>query len=226
MSHQDRKIVVNHRTIKQVVDWLLAPALFASMKARKGASWKPRMLAVAALLWAISGDGNLKDRFEQARKIVRKVFHWQLPPGATYQGFVKMLRKWHVELQLVIVPHVRVQMREVLPGQWEIAGYVVFAGDGSRIELPRPESLEEAYSPQRKKNQNKQQRTSKRGRKAKTSAERKAAKVQRAKKQSAESIAKKGNSPQMWLTLLWHVGSGLPWAWRSGPSDSGRDIEG
>ena len=25
-------------------------------------------------------------------------------------------------------------------------------------------------------------------------------------------------SPQLWLTLLWHVGSGLPWAWRTGPS--------
>ena len=24
----------------------------------------------------------------------------------------------------------------------------------------------------------------------------------------------------MWLTLLWHVGTGLPWAWRTGPSDS------
>lgn len=24
----------------------------------------------------------------------------------------------------------------------------------------------------------------------------------------------------MWLTLLWHLGSGLPWAWRTGPSDS------
>jgi Transposase DDE domain len=33
-------------------------------------------------------------------------------------------------------------------------------------------------------------------------------------------VAKKANSPQLWLTLLWHVGSGLPWAWRSGPSDS------
>jgi hypothetical protein len=24
----------------------------------------------------------------------------------------------------------------------------------------------------------------------------------------------------MWLTLLWHVGTGLPWAWETGPSDS------
>lgn len=220
MSHQDRTsdIVVNHQTIKQAVDFLLAPAVFASMKARSNASWKPRMLAVAALLWATSGLTNLTDRFEQARKIVGKVFRWQPAPGATYQGFMKMLRKWHAQLQMAIIPHIRVQMKEVLPGQWEIAGYVVFAGDGSRIELSRTESLEDAFSPKRKKNEKKKQkrRKGKRGRgRAKNSAKRKAA-----KKQSAESMAKKADSPQMWLTLLWHVGTGLPWAWRTGPSDS------
>ena len=76
MSHQDRtsNIVVNHQTIKQVVDWLLMPALFAGMKVRGTATWKPRMLAVAAIVWALSGSPNLKERFEQARKIVNKVF--------------------------------------------------------------------------------------------------------------------------------------------------------
>ena len=206
MSHQDRtsNIVVNHETIKQVVDWLLVPALFAGMKARSNASWKPRMLAVAALLWAASDLVNLKERFGQARGIVKKVFRWQLPPGVTYQGFVKMLRKWHLDLLLVIVPHVRVQMREVLPGQWTVAGYVVFAGDGSRMEVARTKSLQEAFSPKRKKKQKKRNGKVRRQR-AKTSAKRKLE-----KQQSAESIAKKANSPQIWLTLLWHVGSGLP----------------
>lgn len=97
MSHQDRmsNIVINHQTIKQVVDWLLMPALFAGMKAGTKATWKPRLLAVAALLWATSDLGNLNDRFQLARKIVKKVFRWQLAPGATYQGFMKMLSKWH-----------------------------------------------------------------------------------------------------------------------------------
>ena len=124
MSHQDRtsRIVVNHQTIQQVVDWLLTPALFAGMQARRMASWKPRMLAVAALLWATGEETNLTDRFESARKIVGKVFRWQLPPGKTYQGFMKMLRKWHAQLLLAITPQVRIQMQEVLPGQWEIAG--------------------------------------------------------------------------------------------------------
>ncbi len=220
MPHQDRKIVVNHQTIKQVVDWLLPLALFSRMHVRKDATWKPRMLATAALMWATSAESNLKDRFGQARRIVNKIFRWQPSAGATYQGFVKVLRKWHVELQSAIVGHVRTQMREVLPGQWKVGGYVVFAGDGSRIELSRTESLEEAFSPRRKRHGKQKQRTGKRGRKAKTLAKRKAAKTRRAKKQSAASIAKKANSPQMWLTLLWHVGSGLPWAWRTGPSDS------
>jgi len=223
MSHQDEMpdIVVNHQTIKQAVDWLLPSALFAGMHARGNASWKPRMLAVAAILWATSGFANLKERFDHARKVVGKIFRWQPSPGTTYQGFMKVLRKRHDNLQQEIIPHVRTQMKETLAAQWEIAGYAVFAGDGSRIELARTESLEEAFSPKRKKHGKKKQNKRKGKGKSKRDHRRaKIAKRKAAKKQSAESLAKKGNSPQMWLTLLWHVGTGLPWAWRTGPSDS------
>jgi hypothetical protein len=27
-------------------------------------------------------------------------------------------------------------------------------------------------------------------------------------------------TPQIWLTLLWHMGLRLPWSWKMGPSDS------
>jgi hypothetical protein len=225
MSQQDQgldpasDIVVNHQTIKQVVDWLLAPALFAGMRTRKGARWKPRMLAVAALLWASSDLAILNARFTQARKIVNRVFRWQLAPGQTPQGFLKMLRKWHLELMLKIQPHVRQQMREVLPEQWKTGGFVVFAGDGSRVELARTKSLEKSYSPTKKtKKKNKTPRKpngKKRGKKDSRSNQ-----CGKKKTQSAESLEKKANSPQMWLTLLWHVGTGLPWVWKTGPSDS------
>lgn len=218
MSHQDRKkdIVVNHQDIKQVVDRLMPTHLFASMRTRAGATWKPRMLAVTAMLWALSGLPTLNSRFTQARKIVSKVFRWQHAPGMTYQGFMKMLRKWDAKLQFAITPHIQTLMKETLPGQWEIAGYVVYAGDGSRVELARTDSLEDAFSPKRKKKtqaRGKHQKKGKGGRKqdACEGGE---------KKQSAESLAKKENSPQMWLTLMWHVGTGLPWDWRTGPSDS------
>ncbi len=219
MSHQDRtfNVCINHQTIKQVVDWLIVPAVLAGVRARSNGKWKPRMVAVAALLWATAENRNLRERFQQARKIVAKIFRWQAAPGATYQGFMKMLRKWHDDLMSAIVSDVRAKTRDVLSRQWRIAGYAVFAGDGSRVELARTKSLEEAYSPRRKKNRKKKGKGKGKSRRAraKTTARRK-----QQKKQSADAVAKKANSPQMWLTLLWHVGSGLPWAWRTGPSDS------
>lgn len=220
MSHQDEKIIVNHQTIKQVVNCLLPVSLFAGVRVRKGATWKRRMLAATALLWATSHPQTLGERFVLGRKIVKKVFRGNPSPGESYQGFMKMLRKWHAELKVAIIPHVRAQMLETLPDQGKIAGYTVFAGDGSRIELPRTESIEKEFSPRAKKHKRPRSSRVRGGQKPKVKRPRTTVKMQAAKTQSAESIAKKTNSPQMWLTLLWRVGSGLPWAWRTGPSNS------
>jgi hypothetical protein len=77
------------------------------------------------------------------------VFRWQPAPGVSYQGFVKMLAKWQPELLGVVIAYLREQMQEMLPAQWETAGYVVFAGDGSRVALARSESLEATFAPAR-----------------------------------------------------------------------------
>ena len=213
MSHQDQPfpLVINHQTIKQVIDWLLAPAVFAGLPGGSQATWKPRMLAAAALLWATSELSTLHERFGQARKIITKVFRWCPAPGVSYQGFVKMLNKWQPELLAAVVSHLREQRQDVLPAQWETAGYVVFAGDGSRVALARSESLEAAFAPVRRP---RKARPRKARRHNPTGARRSP------KKQAAAARHKKATSPQLWLTLLWHVGSGLPWAWRTGPSGS------
>jgi hypothetical protein len=56
------------------------------------------------------------------------------------------------------VSKLRVLMKQDLFGQGEIAGFVIIAGDGSRVELPRTESNEAAYSPKQKKNGKKSKR--------------------------------------------------------------------
>jgi hypothetical protein len=207
MSHQDRAcpLVINHQTIKQVLDWLLAPRVFAGLRGGQLATWKPRMLAAAALLWATSELPTLRARFAQARQIVQKVFRWQPAPGLSSQGFLKMLGKWQAELLGVILPHLREQMQTGLPAHWQTAGYALFAVDGSRVALARTKSLEAAFAPQ---SQRRQAPTRQQGRGARG----------RSKSQAATARHKKATSPQLWLTLLWHVGSGLPWAWRTGPS--------
>jgi hypothetical protein len=71
MSHQDQPLprVIKHHTLKQAIDWLLAPAVFASLRGRRQATWQPRMLAAAAGLWATSELSTLHERFAPAKLI-------------------------------------------------------------------------------------------------------------------------------------------------------------
>jgi hypothetical protein len=222
MSHQDRKsktrIVVNHESLEQAVNELFTTKAFRQVKTRRGSKWTGRMLVTVALFWAWSGCTGLKERFQQAAKVAGKILRWLPDAGRTYQGFVKQLQKWHVKLQLACVSELRVLMKQDLFGQWEVAGFVIIAGDGSRVELPRTQSNEAAYSPKRKKGGAKNRR--KTGKKRNSRGRKGSQRTGKQKRQSAQSIAKKANSPQMWLTLFWHVGTGLPWAWRTGPSGS------
>ena len=166
MSHQDRKsrqqIVVNHQALREVIAWLLPPALFVGMHVRKGSTWKPRMLAAAALFWATSDRGTLGERFQHARKIIRKIFHWQSAPGKTCEGFLKMLRRWNQELLVAVVGLLRARMEQELQAQFQVAGFMVFAGDGSRVATPRTKSNQQAYSAGRKQKRGTKQKPKRR----------------------------------------------------------------
>ncbi|MGE0681800.1 MAG: hypothetical protein AB7P69_12995 [Candidatus Binatia bacterium] len=153
MTHQDRlcPLVINHQTIKQVLDWLLVPSVFARLRGSQQATWKPRLLAATALLWATSDLPTLHARFGQARKSITKVFRWQRAPGVSCQGFLKMLGQWQAELLGVILPHLREHRQAGLPEQWLTAGYALFAVDGSRGALARTQSLEAGFAPQRRR---------------------------------------------------------------------------
>jgi len=132
-----------------VIDWLLAPSVVTSLRGSKQATWKPRLLAATALLWATSDLSTLHARFVQARKVMTKVFRWQPAPGMSAQGFLKMLGKWQQELRGAILPHLRGQMQEGLPEHWLTAGDALFAVDGSRVALARTKSLEAVFAPPR-----------------------------------------------------------------------------
>ena len=223
MSQQDQadEIIVNHKVLKQVADELVPADLFRGIDSRTDATWKPRMVVLTVLLMLVSGKKTLSAGFQLGRKAVGKIFRWQRSPGETYQGFVTQLRKWHFELKLAVMFHLQEAMQVRLSDEWTIHGFVVMACDGSRVELSRTRSLEDAYSPKKKQGSSSAKKKPKPSRGKGKQAKKKAkAKKKKAKSQSAESIKKKANSPQMWLTLMWHVPSGLPWDWRTGPSDS------
>jgi hypothetical protein len=164
-------------------------------------------LVFAALLWAWSDEKTLVERFTTARKIIINCYGAQQEPAGSYQAFIKMLVKWTEPLRKVLSEAFRQRMVQVLAAVWTVEGWLIFAVDGSRVDVPRTRKNEEQYSPKSKLSREAQKRRRQRRRRRR----------QRAAQAARE---RKANTPRIWLTMLWHVGSGLPWDWRTGPSDS------
>jgi Transposase DDE domain len=211
MSHRDRDghtaCSQNAQDLRAVFRWLLQTAQFGAIRFRHDAGWSPEALCVAALLWCWSDEKFLKWRFQSALKIVNQVWRQGVPRQLSRQAFMKMLRRWTGPLVIVLAAALRERMETSLKARFCIAGYVVFGGDGSRLEVARTLSNEARFSPA--KSRRKRKSKSRRGRTRRTAM---------ARKQRARH--KKADTPQLWLTTLWHAGTGLPWDWRTGPSDS------
>jgi hypothetical protein len=205
MSHQDqdgRKVQFHYDYLRRALAWLLPRAALTSIAFRADCTWSASQLAAAALLWAWSDELTLVERFHTARKIVQTLFPRQQEPAGSYQAFTKLLRRWTDTFVECLQQVLRQRMQQALASRWLLHGFAVFGTDGSRVELPRTRSNEEAYAPlpgpQRKHWRKRVRRP----------------------RQSAAARAKKANIPQLWLTVLWHAATGLPWNWRLGPCDS------
>lgn len=209
MSHQDKgrhsAWVANHQALRQALEWLLRGAVLSELRFRRDATWSPLGLMATALLWAWSDEKTLKERFFTARKIAQRAWGWPRQPATSYQALLKMLRQWTPGLAAVLVKAFRERMRQDLSGRFLLGGYALFGVDGSRLELARTASNEQRFAAARGR---RKVRRRKRGR------------ARDKPQQSSCARQKKAKSPQMWLTVLWHVGSGLPWDWRTGASGS------
>jgi hypothetical protein len=213
MSHQGTAGLTcstpHHQALKQSLDWLLASARLSDLTFRGECSWTPKGLIFVAILWAWSDEKSLTKRFSHARKVVIAMDILARAPAATYQAFLKLLTTWTVVLARALLDALRRRMRSDLAARFEVCGFPVFGADGSRLELPRTESNEGRFSPAKTRRPSR----SKAGARPRRRARSQASRARRARQ-------KKANSPQMWLTTMFHVGTGLPWDWRLGPSDS------
>lgn len=222
-NRRNVEVNVNHKSLYNALNGTMPSNSFGSCRTGVKTSWKARMLAFTAVLWAWSDESTLRKRFVSARKLACKMWRWQEKPGTSYQGFIKALHKWTAKLFEVILPQLRVRMRQIAGDCWTVAGWVVFGVDGSRVETPRTKANEARFHPTKKRKKKTRARkgkaprlTKKASREAKQATKRKQADKKNASKNSKKQLA----SPQIWLTLFWHVGLGLPWAWKTGPVDS------
>ena len=194
------------------LDWLLAPARLSELAFREECSWTPKGLIFVAILWAWSDEKSLTQRFFHARKVVMAMGILARIPATTYQAFLKMLTTWTVvlatdALRRLSPTHAIGPRRTVrglrIPGlrrrrqPSRIAPHRIQRGAVFARQDARPTANAKAKS----------------RRKPSPTARSQASRARRARE-------KKANSPQMWLTTMFHVGTGLPWDWRTGPSDS------
>jgi len=207
MKLQDQKTEnENIKQLRSVLRQLFPKKLFTNIEQRESSTWKIYLLAACGFLWMACHEKNLTDAFHFVHKILFKIFTTLTGLGTSYQGFMDQLGRYNARMMDVILPHFQNLTKSKLKNSWLTCGFLLLGVDGSRFPLAWTKSLKEAFAPKKKKKETKRKY--------------KKRKKQYQKKQTEKDRMKKSESPQLWLTLLGHVGTGLPYNWRIGPSDS------
>jgi hypothetical protein len=108
---------------------LLAAVLGARPGRRRG--WSERSLALTALLMSLDDGPTLLDRFLAARALLGGRC------GRTYQGLAKAMERCGAPLVERIRLHLTGLLRARHAGLMRIGGWLAFAIDGSRFDVPR-----------------------------------------------------------------------------------------
>src|SRR5579872_878665 len=194
---------INGETLRSAVSGLIDAKIFTDVKVHGNTNWRVWDLVLLAIVWVWSDNKTLTGAFDEARRWSEKVL--KRVAVTSFQGLLNALVTWTETLLPLIREQLHQGMRMDGGKHWRIGRWLVLAVDGSRVSTPRTQENEKAFcAPNYGKSA-----TAKYRRKKK----RKEKKRYRLKSVKAQPV-----KPQMWLTLLWHVGLSMPWTWRSGPS--------
>lgn len=187
--------------LRRAINWCFNDSLFDKVRLHGNTSWAPRHLVALAVLVAWGERRRVTDSFEEAKKLSETLLG--VVAVQTYQGMMRALAAYTDQLLPVVWQRIQLLMERVCPKHYRIGKWVPLAVDGSRFTTPQTESNEKAFAA---KNYGS-------GKKAKS---RSKWKNKRKRKKKLPAQVK----PQIWLTLIWHIGSKLPWSWKTGPSTS------
>lgn len=195
----------NAEGLKQQFDWLLPSAgIFSSLRLHGNSTWTPRALVVLAFCWSWSEARCVTDAFTEASAWCRTILGSS--PLSTYQGFLGALATWTPRLLPVLLSVLQQRIEQLGRRYYRVQGWVPIALDGSRSSAARTKSNEAALCA---KNYGKG-----------TTAKYRKKKSQGLRRKKNEKKPAQPPAPQVWITLLWHMGLRLPWTWRLGPSSA------
>jgi len=125
-----------------IADLSRAARLPDTVRVHGNAQWTPEKLFAACLLMSWHEGQTLASRFEHVRELLGAIFvGWKVP--ASYTGYATALAGKVGSLVTAMRSMLQARVRQLAGRRWRIAGWIVFAADGSRFESPRTEANEQ-----------------------------------------------------------------------------------
>lgn len=186
--------------LKKAIRWVINESIFIDIKKHGNSTWSASSIAILAILTAWMPSPQLTEAFSKARELSPKLFG--VLAVHTYQGMMRALVSNGSNLMMVLWHRIHHLMEAVSPEHFRISTWLPLAVDGSRFTTPRTKSNEKAFAAQNYGHGVFAKRRTK------------------WKNKSRRSKKLAPIKPQIWLTLIWHMGMKLPWCWKTGPSTS------
>ena len=187
--------------LRRSINWVLDDKMFADLESHGNTRWTPKYLVALAVLTAWSSGSRMTDAFGKAKKLSQNMF--AEVAIQTFQGLMRALVTWNKKLLPLLWLRLHKLMEQAGGEYFRIGKWLPLAVDGSRFTTPRTTSNKAAFSAKNFGN----------GTEARS--RRKWKNKKKRSKKLCEPV-----KPQIWLTLVWHMGLKLPWCWKTGPSTS------
>lgn len=192
---------LNGKTLRAAVAWAFNQQIFAHLKLHGNTTWQAVDLILLTIVWVWSNEATLTGAFVEAHRWSMDVLG-RVALG-TYQGLMKALVTWTASWLPLVWERLHRLMEEQGGKHWRVGLWLALAVDGSRVSVPRTQENEKAFcAPNFGK-----------GKTARYRKKKKKGKRRRRKAEQPQPV-----KPQIWITLLWHMGLQMPWSWKTGPS--------
>jgi len=199
----------NGDDLRRALDWVLDDNMFTNLRVHGNVSWSAIGLIRLAVFWMWSPESSLVSAAEDAIGCAKRIFG--SAELSSYQAITNALKRYSDQLLPVMWARFHVLMKQSDQTSFRVGSWLPLAVDGSRVGVPRTLQNERRFCKPASKGKKRKKSPKKRGRHAKNIK----APTHKKKHYNPQPVG-----PQMWLTMIWHVGQQLPWCWQVGPSYS------
>ena len=202
---KNKQTVKNKHDCTVALGWFFGTGtMFSHLKFHGNTGWRALDLVMQALIFSWSEKDFVTDAFSESHKRCQQLGLWITL--MTYQGFMRAVASSLDVLMPLMFLRLQELMEEIGGSFWRIEGFVPLAFDGGRNNMARTVSNETEFC-------------------AANFGKGKTAKYRKKKTKGMRRTQNEKNKPvdpkpQVWITMMWHMGLRLPWSWRLGPSNS------